>query len=162
MTGELSASARRVQNALDACGVRCRVVEMPDSTRTARDAADAIGCRVEQIVKSLVFLRRDTGKPLLVVASGGNRVDEGKLAEAAGGPVGKADADFVRERLGFAIGGVPPIGHLERLPTFVDEDLLMFEEIWAAAGTPHAVFRLTPADLVRLTEGRAVDLAERR
>lgn len=135
---------------------------MPDSTRTAADAARAIGCRVEEIVKSLVFRRRDTGEPVLALASGGNRVDEAKLSRAVGAPVEKASADFVRERLGFAIGGVPPVGHDLPVPTWIDETLLRFDAIWAAAGTPHAVFRLTPSDLLRATGGRAADLAAAR
>ena len=156
MAEGLSASARRVQEALGALGVAAEVVELPDTTRTAAEAARAIGCRVEQIAKSLVFRGRESGRPLLVIAGGANRVDEGRLAKLAGEPVEKPDAAFVRERTGFAIGGVPPVGHREQLETFIDEDLLRLDSIWAAAGTPHAVVRLAPADLPGISGGRVV------
>ncbi|MGB9879954.1 MAG: YbaK/EbsC family protein, partial [Anaerolineae bacterium] len=131
----------------------------PQSTRTAAEAAQAVGCAVGQIVKSLVFRGKETHKPILVLASGANRVDEKALAHWVGEPIEKADADFVREQTGFAIGGVPPIGHIQPLPTYIDQDLLLYDEIWAAAGTPHAVFRLTPADLVRMTNGMVTPVA---
>ena len=137
-----------------------RVSTFPEGTRTAGDAAAAIGCEVGQIVKSLVF-RRASGAALLVVASGSNRVDEAKLAALAGERVGKADAAFVREATGFAIGGVPPAGHDAPVETIVDEDLLAFEEVWAAAGTPRDVFPLTPSELVAMTGGRVADVAAR-
>ena len=156
MSKELSSGAQKVQDALKAFGFPGNVVELPDSTRTAREAAQAIGCRVEQIVKSLVFRGQRTNKPILVVASGTNRVNEQGLSELAGEPIGKADADFVRQRTGFVVGGVPPVGHAEQLETFIDEDLLQYEELWAAAGTLHAVFRLTPAELKAMTGGRVV------
>jgi prolyl-tRNA editing enzyme YbaK/EbsC (Cys-tRNA(Pro) deacylase) len=154
----LSSSAQKVQDALDAFGIQLRVVELPDSTRSAAEAAQAIGCVVGQIAKSLIFRGMQTGQPVLVIASGPNRVDEKKIGTLAGEPIGKADADFVRQRTGFAIGGVPPVGHTERLQTFIDRDLLQYHEIWAAAGTPHAVFRLTPQDLVQVTEGEVVNI----
>src|SRR3712207_4852056 len=125
------------------------VSTFPDGTRTAADAAAAIDCDVAQIVKSLVF-RRAGGAPLPVVASGVNRVDEAKVAALVGEEIGKADAAFVRSATGFAIGGVPPAGHLEPLETLVDEDLLAFDEVWAAAGTPMTVFPLSPRELVSL------------
>jgi Cys-tRNA(Pro) deacylase len=158
----LSAAAQRVQDALKALGVACQVVELPESTRSAAEAAQAIGCRVEQIVKSLVFRGQSTNRPILAVVSGGNRVDEEKLAVLVAEPVAKADAEYVRQRTGYAIGGVPPVGHVESLVCVVDEDLLQYEQIWAAAGTPRAVFRLTPADLQRITDGRVVSVAERQ
>lgn len=158
MAKELSSSAQKVQDALKAFGFSSQVVELPDSTRTAQEAAQAIGCQVEQIVKSLVFEGKHTHKPVLVVASGSNRVNEKRLSELVGEPIGKAKADFVRQRTGFVVGGVPPIGHAERLETFIDEDLLQYEEIWAAAGTPHAVFMLTPADLKAMTAGRIASI----
>jgi prolyl-tRNA editing enzyme YbaK/EbsC (Cys-tRNA(Pro) deacylase) len=154
MAEELSAAARRVQDALTALGVACQVVELPASTRSAAEAAQAIGCRVEQIAKSLVFRGRTTNRPVLAIVSGANRVDEAQLGELIAEPVAKADADFVRRRTGYVIGGVPPVGHAEPMACVIDEDLLQYEEIWAAAGTPHAVFRLTPADLRRVTAGR--------
>jgi len=158
MSKELSESARKVQEALEIRGFSSHVVELPDSTRTAREAAQAVGCRVEQIVKSLVFKGQRTNRPILVAASGTNRVNEQRLSELAGEPIEKADADFVRERTGFVVGGVPPIGHAEHLETFIDEDLLRYAELWAAAGTPHAVFQLTPAELEAMTGGRVVSI----
>lgn len=155
---ELSASARKVQDALNNFGMRLQVVELPASTRSAVEAAQAIGCRVNQIAKSLIFRGSHTGRPVLVIASGANRVNEKALGEALGEPLGKADADFVRQRTGFAIGGVPPVGHAEPPVTFIDEDLLKLEDIWAAAGTPNAVFRLSPADLVKITNGRVIKI----
>jgi prolyl-tRNA editing enzyme YbaK/EbsC (Cys-tRNA(Pro) deacylase) len=156
MTQELSASARKVQQALQILGMDLEVVELPDSTRTAVEAAQAVGCQVGQIVKSLVFKARRSQRPILVVASGQNRVDERRIEALIGEPLGKADADFVRQHTGFVIGGVPPVGHQEKLETFVDEDLLQYTEIWAAAGTPHAVFHLSPADLVKMTGGQVI------
>lgn len=153
---ELSPSAQKVQQALEALGMSLVVVELPGSTRTAVEAAQAIGCQVGQIVKSLVFKTKHSQRPLLVVASGQNRVDERRIEALIDEPLGKAEADFVRQHTGFAIGGVPPVGHAETLVTFIDEDLLQFDEIWAAAGTPHAVFRLTPDELVRMTGGQVV------
>ena len=158
MSDPLSSSAQRVQDALARLGLTLQVVELPDSTRTAVEAAQAIGCQVGQIVKSLVFKGKRSGRPVLVAASGPNRVDERKIEALISEPLGKADAEFVRQRTGFVIGGVPPVGHSEQLETFIDQDLLQYDEIWAAAGTPHAVFRLTPADLVRITGGRVVDV----
>ena len=154
MVNELSSSTRKVQEVLQTRGLSFRVVELPASTRTAREAAEAIGCQVGQIAKSLVFEGKHSGKPLLVIASGANRVDETKLAELAGEPIGKANADFVRQRTGFSIGGVPPVGHSVPLQTWIDEDLLQYEAIWAAAGTPHAVFELKPTDLPEMTGGK--------
>jgi prolyl-tRNA editing enzyme YbaK/EbsC (Cys-tRNA(Pro) deacylase) len=153
VSASLPDSARRVQAALQARGLDCAVVEMPQTTRTAAEAAAAIGCTVAQIAKSLVFRAVASDAPVLVIASGVNRVDEKRVAGLCGEKIGRADADFVRARTGFAIGGVPPLGHATPLATYIDEDLLQFEAIWAAAGTPFAVFRLTPADLVRATGG---------
>ena len=158
MTESLKTSARKVQDALDAAGLACEVVEMPKTTRTAREAAEAAGCKVGQIVKSLVFRGSRTQKPYLVVASGVNRVNERILADMVDEPVEMPDAEFVREKTGFAIGGVPPIGHRQPLETYIDRDLLQHEEIWAAAGTPNAVFKLTPADLQNMTGGRVIDI----
>ena len=109
-------------------------------------------------MKSLVFMSKETKKPVLVVASGSNRVNEKKIGEYLEEPIKKADADFVRESTGFAIGGIPPVGHASHIVTFIDEDLLSYKEIWAAAGTPHAVFPLTPDDLVKITGGRVVSV----
>lgn len=154
----LKASARRVQAALAERGFAFDVREFPESTRTSAEAAAAIGCALGQIAKSLVFRARRSGRPVLVIASGANRVDEKKIGRLIGEGIGRADADFVRAKTGFAIGGVPPVGHAEPPVTLIDQDLLGFDEIWAAAGTPNAVFRLTPADLTALTAGRAADV----
>jgi prolyl-tRNA editing enzyme YbaK/EbsC (Cys-tRNA(Pro) deacylase) len=156
---ELSAGARRVQEALASKELHCKVLEMPATTRTAQDATTAIGCRLEQIAKSLIFKTRQTKRPILVIASGRNRVNEKRLAERVGEPLDRADPEFVRECTGFAIGGVPPLGHSQLLETLIDQDLLAFDEIWAAAGTPHAVFALTPADLVKVTGGQCIQVS---
>ena len=150
----LSPSAQKVQEALAARGFTNQVVEHEQTTRTSAEAAQAVGCEVGQIAKSLVFKGRQSGKAILVTASGANRVDEKKLRDLVGEKVEKPDADFVRERTGFVIGGVPPLGHAEPLITFIDEDLMQFDSIWAAAGTPNAVFPLTPAELVKMTGGK--------
>jgi prolyl-tRNA editing enzyme YbaK/EbsC (Cys-tRNA(Pro) deacylase) len=151
-------SALKVQAAL---GGRFQVLEFDASTRTAADAAAAIGCEVAEIAKSLVFRAADSGRAVLIIASGVDRVDEKKAAEAVGEPIARADADFVREATGFAIGGVPPVGHRTKPIVLIEESLMQFDEIWAAAGTPNAVFRLTPSDLVELTGGRMVAVARR-
>lgn len=154
----MPAAIERVQAALTALGITVDIVEYPQGTRTAADAAAAIGTTVGQIVKSLVFLA--DGRPVLVLASGRNHVDTTKLARTAGATrIERADADRVRAETGFAIGGVPPVGHTRPLDTFVDEDLLGYEVVYAAAGTPTAIFPIAPPDLVRATGGRAADLA---
>lgn len=155
-----TAGARKVREALSARGVDAEIVAFARTTRTSAEAAAAIGCEVAQIAKSLVFKGARTTRPILVIASGANRVDTAKLAALAGEPIAKADAEFVRAHTGFAIGGVPPVAHAEPLDTYIDRDLMRFEAIWAAAGTPFSVFRLTPALLVRLTGGRISDLKQ--
>lgn len=156
----LSRSAQRVQDALTALGFSMgQVVELPATTRTAAEAAEAIGCTVAQIAKSLVFRGAQSGAPVLVITSGVNRVDTALVAGALGEPLAKADADFVRAQTGFAIGGVPPVGHDRPLRTFIDQDLRQFDTIWAAAGTPNAVFCLTPADLEQMTGGLVIRVA---
>jgi prolyl-tRNA editing enzyme YbaK/EbsC (Cys-tRNA(Pro) deacylase) len=152
----LSSSAQKVQDTLEVHGLPCEVVEMPNTTRTAGDAAREAGCEVGQIVKSLVFKGVRTNKPYLVLASGANRVNENQLGKIVDEPVKMPDADFVRQKTGFAIGGVPPLGHAEKLETFIDEDLLPYDEIWAAAGTPNAIFKITPTALRKITAGRVV------
>ncbi len=158
MTTPLIPSVQRVQDAIRGLGFSIEVVELEATTRTSADAAQAVGCNVEQIAKSLIFKGKQSHRPILVIASGSNRVNEKRLAEMISEPIGKADADFVRQHTGFAIGGVPPVGHLQKLEIFIDEDLLKYEEIWAAAGSPHAVFKLTPSDLVRMTGGRVTSI----
>ncbi|UGS39260.1 YbaK/EbsC family protein [Capillimicrobium parvum] len=149
----MSASVQRVRAALTAAGLDVTLRAFPEGTRTAQDAAAAIGVQVGQIVKSLVFAT-ETGDPVLVLASGANRVDERRVGELLGTAIGRADAALVREATGYAIGGVPPVGHATAMPTLVDEDLLAFDEVWAAAGTPRDVFAIAPADLVRASGGQ--------
>lgn len=158
MATSLSPSAQRIQAALLALGKDLEVLELLESTRTAAEAAAAIGCSVAQIAKSIVFRRAADGEAVLVVASGANRIDEAKVAALAGGAIGKADAAFVREKTGFAIGGIPPFGHTAPIATLLDQELLLLPEIWAAAGTPNAVFRLEPQDLAELTGGTLADV----
>ena len=147
-----------VRKALQEQGYEPEVVELERTARSAAEAGDALGVRVEQIVKSLVFRGTRTGRPVLVLAGGANRVDERRISDLVSEPVGMADAAYVREKTGFSIGGVPPVGHAERPTTFVDEDLLREEEVWAAAGHTHAVFGLGPAELVRITGGRVAGI----
>ncbi|MBI3976413.1 MAG: YbaK/EbsC family protein [Armatimonadetes bacterium] len=149
----------RVRAALQAVGVAAEIAEFPAGTRTAEDAARALGTTVAQIVKSLIFLA--DGRAILVLVSGSNRVDLGKLAAATGArTIVKADADAVRSATGFAIGGVPPVGHRRALPAFLDRDLLQYDLVYAAAGTPRAVFSITPEALLRASGAQAVDLRE--
>jgi len=150
-----AAAALRVQAVL---GSHFQVLEFDVSTRTAVDAAAAIGCKVAEIAKSLVFKGATSGRAVLIVASGVNRVSEAKVEAQIGEPIARADADFVREKTGFAIGGVPPVGHAEPPIAILDEDLRQFDAIWAAAGAPNAVFRLTPKDLSRLTNSEFADV----
>jgi prolyl-tRNA editing enzyme YbaK/EbsC (Cys-tRNA(Pro) deacylase) len=156
----LSPSAQRIQDALTAGGFALEVVELEASTRTSAEAAAAVGTTVSRIAKSLIFRTQPGDQPVLVIASGENRVDEKKLAALLGEKVTRPDAEFVRDRTGFAIGGVPPIGHPRRLATYIDRDLLALGEIWAAAGTPNAVFKLTADQLVAMTGGEVADLAK--
>jgi prolyl-tRNA editing enzyme YbaK/EbsC (Cys-tRNA(Pro) deacylase) len=162
MTNEyknLSKSAQSVQDVLSQKGLSFEVVELSSSTRTANDAAATIGCEVAQIVKSLLFRSANTNQPVLVLASGINRVNEKTIEKLMGEKIVKADADFTREMTGFAIGGVPPTGHKQKIDNiFIDEDLLKFEKLWAAAGTPNAVFSLRSSDLENLTDGKIVSI----
>ncbi|MBI4697176.1 MAG: YbaK/EbsC family protein [Gammaproteobacteria bacterium] len=159
MSGLTNDSARRIQAALAARGAPFAVIELPTSARTAAEAAAALGCTIAQIAKSIVFRSADDDSPVLVVASGVNRIDERRVESLIARPIAKADAAYVRARTGFAIGGIPPLGHAVALPTLIDRDLLAHAEIWAAAGTPHAVFRLDPHSLVALTGGTLADIA---
>lgn len=151
---DLSAKALRFQAVLDEYAPDSRVVEFKQSARTAQEAADAIGCELDQIVKSLVF-RTAGDAAVLVLTAGGNRVDEALIGEALGSEVRMGDAAFVRAHTGYAIGGVPPFGHPERLDTLIDEDLLKYDEIWAAGGTPNTVFPIRPDRLLAITAGRS-------
>jgi prolyl-tRNA editing enzyme YbaK/EbsC (Cys-tRNA(Pro) deacylase) len=149
----LSRSARRFQELLAAFGKDFEVVQLPSSTRTAVEAAEAVGCSVAQIAKSILFRTVEGKRPVMIIASGVNRVNESRVAEIVGEPIEKADAAYVREKTGFVIGGVPPMGHAEQILTIVDEDLLKLGELWAAAGTPNSVFKLTAAGLLEMTGG---------
>jgi len=153
-----SASVLRVRKALEDAGLASEIVELPGAARTAKAAAEFLGCDVGQIANSLVF-RTQSDQALLVMSSGAKRVDLARLAAVAGEPVGKADAEFVRRATGFAIGGVAPVGHAAPLRTFVEQSLAEYGEIWAAAGHPHTVFRLTYGELLRITRGDAVRVA---
>ena len=155
----LPPSAARVQGAAERLGLAISVREMPASTRTAEEAAAACGCDVAQIVKSLVFAGRDSGRPYLLLVSGKNRVDEARVAAVVGEPLTRPKADAVRAWTGYAIGGIPPFGHDAELPTFVDEDLLAYEVVWAAAGTPFAVFSVAPRALADAVGGRVIAIA---
>lgn len=155
-----SSSIERVADALRASGIDSEVQELPQSTRTAVEAAAAVGCAVGQIAKSLVFHTAGGERPILVIASGTNRVDERRLAALVGEPVTKASADYVRRVTGFAIGGVAPVGHATPLTTYIDQDLPRYDTIWAAAGTPRAVVRLTPTQLLALTGGEVIAVTE--
>ena len=156
----LSEAAQRVPDALRALGFSNSVLELDIPVKTAAAAAEAVGCVPAQIVKSLVFQRADSGAPLLVVASGGNRVSEAKLAALIGEAVRMGPAKFVREVTGFAIGGIPPLGHAQQIETIVDAHLLQLGSLWAAAGHPNSLFALTGDELVRMTHGRVAEVAE--
>jgi prolyl-tRNA editing enzyme YbaK/EbsC (Cys-tRNA(Pro) deacylase) len=153
-----SSSVERVRDALARAGLADTIVELPGAARTARAAADYLGCDVGQIANSLVFRAQKRDAALLVMSSGARRVDVARLAAAAGEPVGKADAEFVRRHTGFVIGGVAPVGH-GLTQTYVEKSLAAYGELWAAAGHPHTVFRLSYQELVRITAGTEVDLA---
>ncbi|MBI5952960.1 MAG: YbaK/EbsC family protein [Chloroflexi bacterium] len=165
----LSPSAQKIQNLLNELGYNYTVIEHAESTRTAQEAADRAGCQLGQIVKSLIFRGKASNKPILVLTSGANRVDEKRISGYAGeatpalhpqrgASVSRADADFVRSVTGFAIGGVPPIGHTQPMETYIDEDLLSYQTIWAAAGTPNAIFELKTEDLQKMTGGKVVQV----
>jgi prolyl-tRNA editing enzyme YbaK/EbsC (Cys-tRNA(Pro) deacylase) len=151
-------NAQAVQRALEALGVTSRVLELSESTRTSVEAASAIGSTVAQIAKSLVF--RAGNEPVLVIASGPNRVSLEKVGRYLGCALARAQAGEVRDATGFPIGGVPPVGHQSPLRTLMDEDLFHYDQVWAAAGTPHAVFPITPQELARISGAEVMDLKE--
>lgn len=153
-------TAQRVAGLLAALGHDKPVVLLPATGKTSAEAAAGLGCSVAEIAKSIVFRRVSDDAAVMVVASGANRVDEQKVA-ALVGALGKADAKFVRERIGYAIGGVCPIGHLQKTVMLIDQDLLQFDSVWAAAGHPHAVFNLTPQQLLAMTGAPVADVALR-
>ena len=154
----LPASAQRVQDALAALGCEARVRVMPATTRTAADAAAACGCDEGAIVKSLIFRGAESGEAILVLTSGANRVHEKRLGRQLGEKLARADAGFVRAATGYAIGGVPPLGHATQLRVVLDRDLQAYAQIWAAAGTPGAVFPTTPEELARLTGAQVLQV----
>lgn len=158
MNHNLKSSAMRVQELLHQHHLEIKVVQFSELTRTAQEAADAIGCDVGQIAKTLIFKGVTSHKPLCVIASGKNRVDEKKIKKLVGEEVEKPDAEFVFKHTTFAIGGVPPIGYSFDIAPLIDEDLFSYEEIWAAAGTPNSVFRITPKDLLKITQGQIINL----
>lgn len=158
MVNSLPRSTQRVLEAANRLGLAPEIVEMPESTRTAIEAAAACGCEVAQIVKSLLF-QGDSGAPYLLLVSGSNRVDEAKAAGQVGEPLRRPDARFVRDTTGFAIGGIPPFGHDTPLKPFMDAGLLGFEHVWAAAGTPRTVMRLDPARLREATSARVIEMS---
>jgi len=158
MEENLHPSAYKVQQAVLDLGFNFRIVEFSETTRTSADAAAAIGCTVGQIAKTLVFQTVDSQKPILIIASGSNRVNEKTIQTILGEPIKKANAEFVRAATGFAIGGIPPVGHPSPITTLIDQDLLTYSEIWAAAGTPNAVFPLTPEELIKMTGGSVISI----
>ncbi len=157
---ELSKSARRFQERMRAAGHEIDVVALSSSTRTAQEAADTIGCQVAQIAKSIVFRAADSERPVIAVASGTNRVSVEKVSALVGEDLQSANGTFVKKTVGYAIGGVPPAGHDGETVVVLDRDLRQFEEVWAAAGTPFAVFRVEPDDLPALTGADWADVAE--
>ncbi len=160
MTIELSKKAKKVQEFIIDKGLELKVKELPSSTRTAKDAANALGCDVAQIAKSLIFLDEVENNPVLIIASGINRVSLDKIEAALGKKLVQANGKLVKKKVGFAIGGVPPVGHNEKLFTILDPDLKKYDRIWAAAGTPNAVFELKSSQLEALTDGVWISLAE--
>ncbi len=155
---QISSSVQRVRHALQEAGITAQVKELPESTRTAVDAAKAVGCEVRHIAKSLIFKTRQSNQPILIITSGANRVNEKGVGAFVGEEIEVADAEFVREETGFAIGGVAPVGLIQEIPTYIDQDLLEGDEIWAAAGTPRAVFKLTPDELLEATHGEVISV----
>lgn len=158
MSDNLGKSAAKIQEELNKYGLELKVITMQESTRTCVEAANTIGCEVGQIAKSMIFKCKLSDNPVLIVASGNNRVNEKKIKDYLGEAITRPDADFVQQATGFAIGGIPPIGHTSKMKCFVDADLLNYDELWAAAGTPFDVFRLTPDQLLTITQGQVVQV----
>jgi len=154
----LSSSAQKVQDAIFKAGYDFTVIETEKVTRTAQEAADAAGCALGQIVKSLVFKGDVSEKPILVLTSGTNRVNEKGFRELIGEKITRADPDFVRNSTGFAIGGIPPLAHNIQIETYMDKDLMNHTTVWAAAGTPNAIFELPPAVLILISNAKLIDI----
>jgi len=161
-TRTLKRSSRAVQDALDSADIESIVEQLPDSTRTAKEAAKGIGCGVAQIAKSILFVGKRSNRTVMVIASGVNRIDESKVKSHFGEEIEKATPEQVRTATGYAIGGVPPCGHISELEIYIDEDLLELEALWAAAGTPNAVFRILPAQLEKLTKGKVINVTKNK
>lgn len=160
MNSNLNPSAQKIQGELDKLGYNCKVIEFQGTTRTSADAAARVGCSLSQIVKSLIFKGKNSNKPILVLTSGSNRVDIKKVNNLIGDTIERADPEFVRKSTGFSIGGIPPIGHPTSLSTFMDEDLLKYDFVWAAAGTPNAVFKTTPQELLGMSSAKLANIKE--
>jgi len=152
----INPTAQKVQAVLAGLGCECKVIEFTQSTRTAQEAAQQAGCELGQIVKSMIFRGQTSSKAVLVLTSGTNRVDESALGRTVGEPVGRPAADFVRQATGYAIGGVPPVGHAGPVETYFDEDLLQYTRVWCAAGTPNAIFEIQPKELLRITAAKVI------
>ena len=157
----MSKSLARVRRVLEEAGLAVEIVEMAEGTRTAAEAAAAVGCALDQIAKSIIFRGEADGHVVLFVTAGGNRVDPDKASAVAGEALGKADAGLIRAETGFAIGGVAPVGHLRAIQTWLDPRLLEFEVVWAAAGTPRHVFAIDPREIQRLSGARTADFTAR-
>jgi prolyl-tRNA editing enzyme YbaK/EbsC (Cys-tRNA(Pro) deacylase) len=160
MSDLLNPTARKIQTILDQLGYNCKVIEFQETTRTSVDAAARVECSLGQIVKSLIFRGKISGKPILILTSGANRVDTRKVTSLIGEKIDRADPEFVRSCTGFAIGGIPPVGHLSAIDTIMDEDLLSYDYLWAAAGTPNAVFKLTPQELLTMSSAKIAYVKE--
>ncbi|MEJ6402273.1 YbaK/EbsC family protein [Yoonia sp. 2307UL14-13] len=155
----MSKSLKRVIRALEQTGLDITPLEMPAETRTAQQAADAAGCHLDQIAKSVIFAGEASGQAILFVTAGGNRVDHAKASALAGEPLGKADAALIRQQTGFAIGGVAPVGHLNPIRAFFDRRLLNFDRIFAAAGTPRHIFPIAPTHLLKISDAQPAEFA---
>lgn len=156
---KLTFDVQKIQNILNEFGFPIEIKELNDSTRTSSDAAKALGCNISQIAKSIIFKGTKTEKPYLVIASGSNRVNEEKIEKFVNEKIEKADANFVKDKTGFGIGGVPPFGHIKKIQTFIDKDLLKHKEIWTSAGTSNSVFKLTPEQLIKITNGKIINIS---
>jgi len=158
MAKEIKNNIQKVQDKLKELGFSYQVIELPQTTHTALDAASALSCKLGQIAKSIIFKSKNSNQPILVIASGSNQINEKKIREYIAESIEKADADFVLKQTGFVIGGVAPISNLKKITTFIDKDLFQYNEIWAAAGSPKAVFKLKPKDLIKMTNGQIVSI----
>lgn len=153
---ELPSACQKVARAFEQSGTAILIVQHEQSARTAQEAADACGCDLAQIVKSLIFTRVDTDQIVLLLVSGANRVHETRTGRQIGAKLKRAEIERVRRETGFAIGGIPPFGHLTKLETYIDEDLLEHKDVWAAAGTPNSVFNIDPKNLADLSEAKII------